>query len=244
MKRATPSVKTEDDSGRRLCEYWGTIFQAREEGPRHHQHEEILRFVQQAPDGINWTIDQAEFDDLLSLKKNSALGSDGIPSGVYRYAGGLGSKLLLRAYQAVLEGRSIPDCLAESRTVFIPKTSDTDYLGRIVRSLDALRPMTLYNCDCRVLTSTICRGLHWYTMRCFRPSQRCISSRQMTDNAFAMETPALAARIRYPLDRLCSWIFSVLENTELPGFNCRFHERFTGTASHTWNLREQNEVNS
>ena len=102
-------LENEDDSGRRLGEYWGTIFQAREEGPRHHQHEEILRFVQQAPDGINWTIDQAEFDDLLASKKDSAPGPDGIPYGVYRCAGGLGSKFLFGAYQTVLEGSNIPD---------------------------------------------------------------------------------------------------------------------------------------
>ena len=63
MKRAS-RLENEDESGRRLCEYWGTIFQAREEGPRHHQHEDILRFVQHAPDDISWTIDQAEFDEL------------------------------------------------------------------------------------------------------------------------------------------------------------------------------------
>ena len=61
------SLENEDESVRRLCEYWGTIFQAREEGPRHHQHEDILRYVQQAPDDISWTIDQAEFDDLLAF---------------------------------------------------------------------------------------------------------------------------------------------------------------------------------
>ena len=82
----------EDESGRRLCEYWGTIFQAREGGPRHHQHEDILRYVQQAPDDIRWTIDQEEFDDLLALKKHSAPGLDGIPCGAYRCAGGLGSR--------------------------------------------------------------------------------------------------------------------------------------------------------
>ena len=42
------------------------------------------------------------------------------------------------------------------------------------------------------LTSAICRGLQWYTMGCIHPSQRCISSRQMTDNIFAIETAALA----------------------------------------------------
>ena len=32
-------LQNEDGSRRRLCEYWGTIFQARMEGPRHHQYE-------------------------------------------------------------------------------------------------------------------------------------------------------------------------------------------------------------
>ena len=96
-------LENEDESCRRLCEYWGTIFQARQEGPRHCQHEEILRFVQQAPDGINWTIDQAEFDDILASTKDSAPGPVGSPYGVYRCAGGLGSKFLFDVYQAVLE---------------------------------------------------------------------------------------------------------------------------------------------
>ena len=157
-------------------------------GPRYYQHEETLRFVKQAPDDINWTIDQAEFDDLLALKKDSASGPDGIPYGVYRCAGGLGSKFLFRAYQAVLEGSNIPDCFAESRTVFIPKTSDTDDLGRIIRSPYALRPLTLCICDCKLFTSALCRGLHWYTMQCIHPSQRCIFSRQMTDNIFVWPT--------------------------------------------------------
>ena len=112
-----------------FCEYWRTIFQARQESPRHFQHEEILRFVQQSPDDINRAPDQAEFDDLLASKKDSAPEPDGIPYGVYRCAGGLGSKFLFRVYQAVLEGSNIPDCFAENRTVFIPKTSDTDDLG-------------------------------------------------------------------------------------------------------------------
>ena len=39
---------------------------------------------------------------------------------------------------------------------------------------------------------TICFGLHRYSIRCNRPAQRCISSRQMTDNIFEVETTALA----------------------------------------------------
>ena len=184
----------------------------------------------------NWTVGQAEFDDLLALEKDSAPGPDGIPYGVYRCAGDLGSKFLFRAYQAILEGSNIPDCFAETRTVFIPKTSDTDDLGSIIRSPDALRPLTLCNCDCKLLISAICRGLHWYTMQCIHPSQRCISSRRMTDNIFEIETAALAHVACAPQDSGVlltdfaaaypsvnhSWIFSVLENTGLPDFLCRF----------------------
>ena len=141
-------MENEDESGRRLCEYWGTIFQARQEGSRHHQHEEILRFVQQALDDINWTIDQAELDDLLASQKDSAPGPDGIPYGVYRCAGGLGSNFLFNAYQAVLEGSSIG-----------PSLSLRLLMERIIRSPDAFRPLTLCNCDCKLLTSAFCRGL-------------------------------------------------------------------------------------
>ena len=34
-------LENDDESGRRLCEYWGTIFQARIESERHHYHETI-----------------------------------------------------------------------------------------------------------------------------------------------------------------------------------------------------------
>ena len=117
-----------------------------------------------------------------------------------------------------------------------PKTSDTDDLGRIVRSPDALRPLTLCNFDCKILTSAICRRLHRYTMRCIHTSQRCISSRQMTDNIFEIESTALAHVACAPRDSGIlvtdfaaaypsvnhSWIFSVLEHSGLPDFLCRF----------------------
>ena len=80
----------------------------------------------------------------------------------------------------------------------------------------------------------------------------------MTDNIFEIEITALAHVACAPQESSVlltdfaaaypsvnhSWIFSVIENTGLPAFLCRFCEIFTGTASHTWNLQEQNEDNS
>ena len=82
-------LENEDEPGRRLYEYWGSIFHARVEGPRHYQCENIQRYVQKAPDDIRWTIDRTEFDELTAVKKDSAPGPDGIPYGAYRCAGGL-----------------------------------------------------------------------------------------------------------------------------------------------------------
>ena len=123
--------------------------------------------------------------------------------------------------------------------MFIPKTSEIDNNGRIVRTPEALRPLTLCNCDCKILTMAICRGLHWYTMRCIHPSQRCISSRQKADKIFEIGTAALAHVACAPSESGIlltdfaaaypsvndSWIFHVLEKTELPEFICRFLRR-------------------
>ena len=48
-------------------------------------------------------------------------------------AGDLGSQFFFFGYRALVEGGAVPDHFAESRTVFIPKTSDIDDNGRIMR---------------------------------------------------------------------------------------------------------------
>ena len=77
----------------------------------------------------------------MAAKKDSAPGPDGISIESSAGAGGLGSQFLFNAYKHVLEGDSIPARFAESRTVFIPMSSDVDNNGRIVRSPEALRPV-------------------------------------------------------------------------------------------------------
>ena len=73
-------------------------------------------------------------------------------------------------------------------------------------------------------------------MRCIHPSKRCISSRQITDNIFEIETTALAHVACAPQESGIlladfaaaypgvnhSWILSVLDKTQLPSFISRF----------------------
>ena len=104
------------------------------------------------------------------MKKDSAPGPDGIPHGAYRCAGNLDSQFLFNAYRSLLEGGTVPEHFAESGIVIIPKTSDIDDSGRIIRSPDALRPLIVCNFDRKLLTSATCRGFHSYTMRCIHHS--------------------------------------------------------------------------
>ena len=83
-------------------------------------------------------------------------------------------------------------------------------------------------------------------------------SRQMTDNIFEIETTALAHVVCAPQESGVlvtdfaaaypsvnhSWILSVIEKQNCPPFSVASCEIFTGTASHTWNSREENEGNS
>ena len=72
-------IDDEDESGRRLCAYWGRIFEARIKDERHNEYETVLDNVQRATEDMQWTIDKQEFDEMLATKKESALGPDGIP---------------------------------------------------------------------------------------------------------------------------------------------------------------------
>ena len=132
-------------------------------------------------------------------------------------------------------------------------TSDIDDNGRIIRSPDALRPLTLCNWDCALLTSAICRGLHWYTMRCIHPLQRCISSRQMTTSSLRLRPP-LWLTLRAPRKNQVSCCQALLLSIpasitpgsfpcfrgqnclSLPAASC---EVFITTAPRTWNSRLQ-----
>ena len=136
----------------------------------------------------------------------------------------------------MIEGGRVQAQLAASRTAFVPKSSDVDDNGLRVRSPDALRPVTLCNCDCKIITTKMCSGLHRYTIRCVHLGQRCISARQLTDIIFEVEATSLAHVAFAPHESGIlltdfaaaypsvnhSWIFHVLEKAELPDSICQF----------------------
>ena len=135
----------------------------------------------------------------------------------------------LRCYLC-LQGAALPTGFGGSRTVFIPRYTDVDAEGIIIRSLEALRPLTQCNCDCKVIIAGMCHGLRRHYIECIHPSQRCVTQRITTDNIFEIETAAFALRTRYSEDPWIlltdfsyaypgvdhRWIFLVLELVQVP----------------------------
>ena len=119
---------------------------------------------------------------------------------MYRSAAGIGAKFLFAACRATLQGTALPEGFGASRTVFIPKTSEANAQGLLIRSPESLRPVTVCNCDCKILAAAMCSGLLRYPIECIYPSDRCVTQRIVTDSIFEIETAAIALRTCYSED--------------------------------------------
>ena len=115
-------------------------------------------YLETAPCDIQWQIHQHEFDEMVATKRNPLLALMEFRTASTDVQGDW-DQGFLKAYQHVLAGGLFPAQFAAGKTVIIPKSSDADNNGFIVRSTDALRPLILCNCDCKILTTAICRDL-------------------------------------------------------------------------------------
>ena len=109
------------------------------------------------------------------------------------YIGVLGSQFFHCLY-AVLCWSESSTSLGSRRTVLIPRSNTTDERGRIVRFSDAVWPPTSCNCACKILMTTLCSSLQQYSVSCIHTAQRCVATKQVTDNIFQIET-ALALNV-------------------------------------------------
>ena len=67
-------------------------------------NEDILRYVQKAPDDIHRTIKRTDFNEVIAMQKDSALAPDGIPYADYWCTRVLGSQFLCNANKYLLHG--------------------------------------------------------------------------------------------------------------------------------------------
>ena len=89
--------------------------------------------AQKALDDIRWEIDRDEFDELMASKKGIRSRSRWDSMQSLQVCWRVGFSFFYNAYKYRVEGGPVPTQFAASRTVFIPKTSDIDNNGFVVR---------------------------------------------------------------------------------------------------------------
>ena len=79
----------------------------------------ILEYAQKALEDIRWKIDKQEFDEMTATKKECAPGPGGIPYGMHRCAGGLGSRFLFDVHKSVRQVyivHPVQRCISSTQT--------------------------------------------------------------------------------------------------------------------------------
>ena len=195
-------LEKEDESGTRFCDYWRTIFQACEEG-RGITSTKIYchMFNKLLMTSVGPLIRLTLMTSLLRRKTRLLALTEfpAVSTGVL--VAWVRSSSLMRFELSWKEVLFLMG-FADSR-IFTPRPLTSMTREGLFDHQSHFGLLKLCNCDCKLVTSAICQSLTGTPLRCIHPSQRCISSRQMTDNIFEIETTALAhvgvrsARIRF-----------------------------------------------
>ena len=110
---------------------------------------------------------------MWTAKKESAPGPDGWPHSVSRCVGESISNCFFTSNIQLLDGIFFfpPSSFVVSRQALLPKSIVDDDQDRLVRSLGALRTLTLCICESQILTTVLCFGLRQYFISCFLQCQ-------------------------------------------------------------------------
>ena len=211
--------------------FWGGIFSARSVDIPNDRAETMLAVVQPTPLELNGTFGLEKFEEHLASQARNLL----LDQMVYLIVCTAPQEALGPSFSPPLTKLFCSErlsllALAPAERYSFPKSSEVDAQGLIIRSPEALRPLTLCRCDREVITAAMCSGLRRYSIECVHPPQICVVQRIMTDNIFEIETAAGALRTRYSEDPgllltnfSCAypsvdrrWIFLVLERAGVP----------------------------
>ena len=129
---------------RRLCSRRGDIFRARTSDIPNDRAETMLALVQPAPPELSWNIGLDELEELLASKRESAPEQDVCLTVCTALLAVLEQNFISLLIRQCLQGATLLVGFGASLTLFIPKSSQTDAHGHIIRSPEALRPPTLY----------------------------------------------------------------------------------------------------
>jgi hypothetical protein len=169
-----------------LEEFWSPIFQEKKIDPE--EAIKVMKFVPKCPPGIVWRLDKTQFREIVARPREGAPGPDGIPYSAWRLAGTALMDVLFEAYDAFMNGDSLPEDFNECLLVFIPKGEEVGDLGTVARAPGLTRPISLSNTASKFFALAVNRPLSETAQVTVHPRQRgFVAGRSITDNVIEIE---------------------------------------------------------
>ena len=178
----------DEDAVHLLREHWSSAAEAHDSDPSRYQH--WAQYVQKGT-VESWTISKEDFAAILSRRKHSSPGPDGIPFSALAAAGSAGIDILYNLYIHCHHHGHCPEDFKTSLTAFIPKGADSV----LAATPDSLRPIALSNTDAKLIISAQCAPLERLSRTTLHQAQACARGRQMVENLWHLERHAVLQKI-------------------------------------------------
>lgn len=187
--------RSEADAAEELRRHWQSVA---EEGTVNTDRWDYLkRYVQAVPDGMEWAVAAQDFVESIRNRKPSAPGPDGLPYSIYLLCDAAGATVLYDLYCDILAGGTPPDDFLDALMVFIPKGSAASDGTIVARTPDNVRPLSLSNTDCKLVTNAIAAPMNRVARVTVDGRQRgFVEGRQMLDNVIDLESMGITAQMR------------------------------------------------
>ena len=188
------------------------------------------RFVQKCPGDLE-PISRDEFYNICDVNRRFAPGPDGVSYRTWKACGREAHDILYDCYLKILTSGTAPAWFNSARMVFIPEIDDEEYCESVVAEPGDLRPLSLSNCDHKLVCVAVCCSLRRICDSTVHEAQRGFrKGKQLTDNVLSLNAftkrhlilgALLPAQILKDIKAafpsvLWSWVVFVLERLACP----------------------------
>ena len=187
-------------------------------------------FIQQCPGGLE-PISREEFYEICAVNRRFTPGPDGVFHRTWKACGQEAHDVLYDCYLMFMRSGIAPTWFNSARMVFIPKTGDEEYCESVAAEPGDLRPLSLSNCDHKLICVAVCCTLRRMCDSTVHEAQRgfrrgkLLTDNVLSLNAFTERQLILGAplptqilmdiKAAFP-SVLWPWVFFVLEKMGCP----------------------------
>ena len=179
---------TDNDSiGRAFCKHYEALFTATPVDSEVFKQEFLRRMPQLSNDAkaaLELPISQTEIERAIDkMNPGKSPGPDGLSASFYKAFKNELSQVLTNVFNEAYELDGLPRSFSEAHTVLIPKTEQSEKL----KLVSSYRPISLTNCDYKILMKVLARRLQGVIKKLVGPHQTCgIMGRSIVTNIHKM----------------------------------------------------------